>query len=640
MLEDAESDAQLEELEMRKAGIAFQSRRVRTKEEFLREVREFAPDAIIADYSLPQFDALAALHLLKEIKCNIPFILVTGTQSEMVAVACMKEGADDYILKSSLRRLPSALLNAVKKKEAQRQQARAEEALRHSEQQYRLIAENTHDLISMLDLDGLYVYASPSHEAILGYAPKELIGSDWFQLVHYDDRERATEKFRRALAEGEEYIYESRCRRKGGEWRVIESVGSWIFDESKKPQSAVVVSRDITERKLLEEQLRRSQKLEAIARLTGGIAHDFNNLLTAISGYSQLALGRIGKDEQAVRDIKEVMRAAESASSLTRQLLAFSRKQMLQPVVLNFNAIVAATEKMLRRLIGEDIELATVIDPDLGHVLADPGHLEQVIMNLAINARDAMPEGGKLTIETSNVFFDESYVAHRVTIKPGPYVMLAMTDTGQGMDKATQSRIFEPFFTTKEHEKGTGLGLSTVHGIIEQSGGHIWVYSEPGHGATFKIYLPRTDAPAVEDLSERGGRDFMPKGAETVLLVEDDSMVRALTARLLRELGYKVAEASNGEEALRLAGERAGEKIDLLMTDMIMPQMSGASLAERINLARPGTKVLFVSGYTDEAIVKHGLLEPGAIFLQKPFTPSSLARKVRHALEGETLRSG
>lgn len=380
-----------------------------------------------------------------------------------------------------------------------------------------------------------------------------------------------------------------------------------------------------------EDQLRQSQKLEAVGRLAGGIAHDFNNLLTVIIGYSELLLLHRGLDDAALKQIKEIGRAGARAASLTRQLLAFSRKQVLRPVVLDLNSLTEGTGKMLDRLIGEDIQIITVLRPEIKRIHADPGQIEQVIVNLAVNARDAMPQGGKITIETANVELDKPYAATHIGARAGHYVMLSLSDTGTGMDAETQKQIFEPFFTTKEIGKGTGLGLSTVYGIVKQSGGNIWVYSEAGKGTTFKIYFPRVEGDAELQLKSAQASP-LPVGTETILLAEDESMVRALTRENLRVCGYQVLEAANGEDALRLSREYKGE-IHLLLTDVVMPRMSGRELAERVTEGRTGLPVLYMSGFTDDAIVHHGVLEPGTEFLEKPFTLNALARKVRQVLD-------
>jgi signal transduction histidine kinase len=446
---------------------------------------------------------------MKDLECRVPFILVTGSQTEEVAVACMKEGAEDYILKSALTRLPSAVRNALKRSESEREKAEALSALKKSEEQ------------------------------------------------------------------------------------------------------------------LLQA--------EAVGRLAGGISHDFNNLLTAIIGYSDLSLRRLQTNDPMRRNLEEIKKASERAASLTRQLLAFSRKQVMQPKVFDLNSVVTDLEKMLVRMIGEDIELQTVLKENPGNVKADPGQIEQVLMNLVINARDAMPMGGKLTIETGNVYLDQNYAYQHVGVTPGTYVMIAVSDSGTGMDDETRNRIFEPFFTTKEIGKGTGLGLSTVYGIVKQSGGNIWVYSELGKGTTFKIYLPRVNEGA-EDYRDVLETEDLALGTETVLLVEDDELVRNLAREVLESSGYRVLEAATGASALLLC-EKHNQPIDLLLTDVVMPEMSGRNLADRLLQLHPEMRVLFMSGYTENSIVHHGVLDKEANFIQKPFTPGGLALRVREVLD-------
>lgn len=390
------------------------------------------------------------------------------------------------------------------------------------------------------------------------------------------------------------------------------------------------IARDISEHKQLEEKLRQSQKLEGIGQLAGGIAHDFNNLLTVILGRSQMLQMKLEATSPLRRDVDLIHKTAERAATMTRQLLAFSRKQLLQPRVLDLNTVVAEMEKILTRLIGEHVELTTTLDPGLGQVKVDPGQMEQVILNLAVNARDAMPDGGKLLIETSNVVLDESYSRQHVSAKAGDYVMLAVTDTGCGMDAQTRSRIFEPFFTTKEPGKGTGLGLATVYGIVKQSGGNIWVYSEIGRGSSFKVYLPRVDDAADEISTSREHQSS--KGSETILLVEDEEAVRDLSEEILRDAGYRVLVARNGEEAIETCKRHEGA-IELVITDVVMPKMSGPELARNLASLRPGVRILFLSGYTNGSIVHNHVLSPDVEFLQKPFSADIFTRKVRQILD-------
>jgi nitrogen-specific signal transduction histidine kinase/CheY-like chemotaxis protein len=391
------------------------------------------------------------------------------------------------------------------------------------------------------------------------------------------------------------------------------------------------VFRDITQRRQLEEQLRQAQKIEAVGRLAGGVAHDFNNLLNVITGYGQMVFRRL-PDGPEREKTKAILQAAERAAGLTRQLLAFSRKQVLEPKVLDLNAVVGGMDEMLRRLIGEDIELHTQLAPSLGRTKADPGQLEQVLMNLVVNARDAMPRGGRLTLQTANAVMDDTYIRDHLGARPGRYVMLAVCDNGLGMDPETQKHIFEPFFTTKEKGKGTGLGLATVYGIVKQSEGYIWVESAPGAGTTVKVYLPRVEAePAAEEVRRPAVPEELPRGTETVLLVEDEDMVRRMTREVLEGAGYRVLEASSGFEALRVSAGHDGN-LDLLLTDVVMPGMSGRELSERLAPVRPTMKVLYMSGHTDDAIFHHGVTQAGTGFLQKPFTPDALERRVRELL--------
>jgi len=391
------------------------------------------------------------------------------------------------------------------------------------------------------------------------------------------------------------------------------------------------VATEITERKLLEEQLLQSQKMEAIGQLAGGVAHDFNNILTAIVGYTDLLSAEVSGNDRQLEDLEEIRKAARRAAALTRQLLAFSRKQVLELRNIDLNDVVLNLDKMLRSLISENIELKTDLADDLAAARADPNQIEQVIMNLAINARDAMPDGGTVTIETGNATLDDAYAAQHVSVIPGEYVMLAVSDTGCGMDERTKSRIFEPFFTTKPAGRGTGLGLSTVYGIVKQTGGNIWLYSEPGKGTTFKIYLPAIAA-LPEDIGKIAPAEAARRGAETVLVVEDDEQLRRLTHRALDAQGYTVLVADRGATALDISRRHKGD-IDLLLTDVIMPDTNGRKLAETIRAARPGLRVLYMSGYPDGAIASHGMLEPGVAYLAKPFPTEAITRKVREVLE-------
>jgi two-component system cell cycle sensor histidine kinase/response regulator CckA len=474
-------------------------------------------------------------------------------------------------------------------------------------------------------------------EAILGYPSDEIGGvkNRWRELIHPDDLERYVKEMDRVQAIGTEPLHiEYRVRKKNGPYFTVKDEGNYILDGSEKAGHLVGFITDITEQRMLEEQLRQSQKMEAVGRLAGGLAHDFNNLLTVIKGYSRMVLDDPRREEKVRANVEHIDSAAERAASLTRHLLAFSRKQVLQPKVIDLNLLIENLDKMLRRLIGEDILVVTATAETLGSVKADPGQIEQVIMNLVVNARDAMPNGGKLTIETANVELDADYAREHEGVRPGRYIMLAVSDTGSGMDLQTQARIFEPFFTTKELGRGTGLGLSTVYGIVKQSGGHIWVYSELNRGTTFKIYFARVDDPAGK--VQHPARSGVPtEGHETLLLVEDDEQVRELTHSVLVACGYHVLLAENGQAALKIC-EQHGRDIDLLVTDVVMPGISGREVASQVTARWPNIKVLYMSGYTENSIVHHGVLENGTFFLAKPFTPTTLANKVRGVLDGDS----
>src|SRR5205809_352974 len=534
---------------------------------------------------------------------------------------------------------------------------------------FHVLVEHSAEAVALLDETGAIIYVSPAVTRLLGYSVAELTGTNAFGFLHPDDLTRVQQLCQRLLDEpGLPITTELRARHTDGSYRLVEAVAVNRLDEpavgavvanwrditerlhaaealknyqsteaalrnSKESyRSLVEGGRDVTERLGLEQQLRLAQKMEAVGRLAGGVAHDFNNILTAITGHAELLLEALGLNYPRRADVDEIRRSAERAAGLTRQLLAFSRQQVLQPKVVDLNALVLDMDKLLRRLIGEDVELATVLDPTLGRVTADPGQLEQVIVNLAVNARDAMPQGGKLTLETRNIDLDSSYTLEHSLVKPGPYVQLTVSDSGIGMDEETQAHAFEPFFTTKPRGQGTGLGLAMVYGTVKQSGGFIWVYSEPGRGATFKIYLPRVDTP-TEAAALPAPAVQPARGPETVLLAEDEPAVRAIAQPALERHGYTVLPAATGAAALALAAQHAAT-IDLLLTDVVMPGMSGRDLADRLTAQRPGIRVLYISGYTDNAIVRHGMLEPGLAYLQKPFRPDALVRKVREVLDG------
>jgi PAS domain S-box-containing protein len=507
-------------------------------------------------------------------------------------------------------------------------QHRSADALGASEARYRALMEHAHDAIFVNNEYGIVQEVNRAAEALVGATREELVGQSFLETLPVEDRERVLANFRKTLEHGRTLeLLQIRIQRRDGT-TIPAEVSASVVEFGGKP-FVVGLLRDVSERNAMAEQLRVAQKMDAIGQLAGGVAHDFNNLLTAILGYSQLLAPELRGNPEHFAAIDEIRKAGERAAGLTRQLLAFSRKQVLETRVLDLNEIVQRIEEMLTRLIGEDIQVRMKLDPALGPVRADAGQIEQVIMNLAVNARDAMPRGGQISVETANVDLAESYTQTHLPVQPGPYVMLAISDNGVGMDAATRERIFEPFYTTKEKGQGTGLGLSTVYGIVKQSTGYIWVYSEPGRGTSFKVYLPRVQLSA-ESLTTPESALVPAVGDETILLVEDDDSVRALARRTLEARGYRVLDAADGGAAVEIA---LAETIDLLVTDMVLPGMGGSAIAARIHEMQPRAKVLFTSGYTDDVIIRGGLLEPGAAFLEKPFTPSILARRVREVLD-------
>jgi PAS domain S-box-containing protein len=736
LLEDVPADAELIQHELDRGGIRFQSRRIESREDFIRELEAFAPHIILADYNLPQFSALEALHVLRVRQSDVPLILVTGTHSEEVAVECLQQGAEDYILKASLRRLPAALQKTLKKKQAERERAIAEEALRHSEEQYRLITENTRDLICLLDRQFAFMYASPSFQLVLGHAPPQLIATRCNELLHPEDLPVFRETLDEALFFRECRNAELRFRHSTGPWVTFESAATWIFDAQDRPQRALMVSRDTTDRKRaekeirklaafprfnpnpvlefaadgsltyfndaalemtrslrrnhpqsilplntativkmclangqnklhldnttagrviswsffpvvanqvvhcyaedvterlnLEAQLRQAQKMESVGQLAAGIAHDFNNILTIIQGHAGLLQSAAGLPADLGDSAKQISLAAERAANLTRQLLMFSRKQIMQPQLLNLNEVVTNLGKMLRALIGEQVTIKRQLMDELPPVNADPGMMEQILVNLAVNARDAMPRGGTLTIGTAFIEIDDGYVQRHPEAKPGDHICLCVSDSGYGMDETTLARIFEPFFTTKEIGKGTGLGLATVYGIVKQHHGWVEVESAIGKGTTFKVFLPVCTRPAPKQDARKPTN--VPGGDETILVVEDEPALRELVQEILERKGYRVLEAATGVQALEIWEQRKND-IDLLLTDMMMPEgVSGRELAERVLHDRPNLKIIYSSGYSLDAVTPDFAAREGTVFLQKPYDPDTLAQTVRECL--------
>jgi two-component system cell cycle sensor histidine kinase/response regulator CckA len=507
---------------------------------------------------------------------------------------------------------------------------RAERELRRSEADFRSLVEHAPLGIYRVTADGRFLTVNAALIKMLGYeSAEDVLRLDVVRDVYAVPGGRA--ELYAEFAQHDEARTETEWKRKDGRLITVRLNLRAVRGPGGPVACYEGLVEDVTEQRSLEDQFRQAQRMEAVGRLAGGVAHDFNNILTAITGYSDLLLEDLGPEDLKRPDVEEIKAAALRATALTRQLLAFSRKQILQTRVLDLNGVVGTLEKMLQRLLGEDVKLELSLASALGAVRADPGQIEQVIMNLAVNSRDAMPTGGSLTIETANVDLDEAYAREHAGASPGRHVMLAVSDTGIGMDMKTRSQVFEPFFTTKELGKGTGLGLSTVYGIVKQSGGYVWVDSEPGRGATFKIYLPQVDE-LPEELNLLASVEPVAGGRETVLLAEDDPSVRAVVSDVLTQKGYRVLRAPDGQTALEMARAQPGE-IHLLVTDLIMPGMTGRDLAEVLTAERPGIRVLYMSGYTDDAVVRHRVLEEGMPYLQKPFAPRALASKVREVLD-------
>jgi PAS domain S-box-containing protein len=544
----------------------------------------------------------------------IPALIQAGGDFESLHLALSVRGLVGLVLLFDIYAIYQQLqIHRIRKELGQR------------EELFRLISENAADMIAVVDADGRRLYNSPAYERILGYTAEELNATSPFEQIHPEDVQKVQEAASEARNGGVARSIEYRMRHKNGSWRVLESTASTVRNDNGDVDKLVIVNRDISERKHLEEQFRQAQKMEAVGRLSGGIAHDFNNLLGIIIGYAEALQEQLQPGDALRASADEIFSAGTRAASLTQQLLAFSRQQVLDPTVLDLNAVVSNMNTLLRRVIGEDIELTTALDWDLGRVKADHSQLDQVILNLAVNARDAMPKGGKLMIKTETVVLDEEFERqHPYPVKRGRYVCLTVTDTGVGMNAETKAKAFEPFFTTKERGKGTGLGLSTVYGVVKQSGGYIDVESAPCEGTSFQIYLPQTEEGVTTEKLQ--AESTPPKALQTILLAEDEDSLRALTRNTLQGRGYTVLEAKNGVEALKIGRKYVGG-IDLLLTDVVMPEMGGHELAQQLVRERPGIKVVYISGYTGQL--------PGmkTFFLMKPFTRDALTQKIREALE-------
>jgi len=641
-LEDDPVDAELIQAKIEDAGLSCQITRVQTRAEFDEALGEGGYDLILADFHLPMYDGMSALRLVRERSPNIPFIFISGTMGEDAAIEGLIQGATDYVLKQRLSRLLPAIKRALDEAENWRERKRAEAALQASEARLAGIIESAMDAIISMDDNLRVVLFNAAAEQMFGCSAAEALDQS---LDHFIP-ESLRKEYRKQIRALDAIVNPQQARggfsvavgrRINGEEFPIEVSISRI--ETSEGTLYTLILRDITQRKQaeeaqakLEEQLRQSQKMESIGRLAGGVAHDFSNLLTVIRGYTDLIQTRSTVGKMQIESLEQIRQASNRAADLTRQLLALSRQQILSPTVIDLNKLVTNLNKMLGRLIGEDITVTTVLWPGLWSVIADPGQIEQVIMNLVVNARDAMPTGGRLSIETDNVHLDHNVGQSDPEALTGPCVILRVTDTGHGMDEATKAQIFEPFFTTKELGKGTGLGLATVYGIVKQSGGHIVVSSQPNYGTTFEIYLPANNLPTNKLPTSQSHPVRIQGGHETILVVDDEESVCQLVQQTLEGEGYTILKAHSGSAALTLARQYQG-KIDLILTDVVMPHMSGREMAEQLKTLQPQMKVIFMSGYTSDIMVRHGVETAEIEFLPKPFSPSKLAAKVREVLD-------
>jgi hypothetical protein len=633
IVEDSADDEAMLLEELRGGGFEVVHVRVQTAEAMRAALVEQTWDVIMSDYSMPTFTGLGALAVLKETGIDIPLIIASGTIGEETAVEALKAGASDFLVKDRLARLIPAIERETREADGRRARRAAERSLSETKERMQFALESAGVGIWESDIASGRTSWSDILEQLHGLPVGAFPGTfdAFIECIHADDRQRVlnriSESFRNRLDSRLEY----RTMWPDGSTHWIAGIGRTFYSEAGEPIRAVGVGLDITAQKNLEEQFRQAQKLEAIGGLAAGVAHDFNNLLTIVTGYCELLADRFAEDAAAIQDLDEIRRAGTSATALTRQLLAFSRRQIVAPRAVDLNSILSDSYKMARRLVEENVQIDLRLADHLVPIHVDPGQIEQVLLNLVINARDAMPDGGVVTIETENAVVDEAYARTHLEVYPGSYVLLSVSDTGSGMSPEVQSRLFEPFFTTKERGRGTGLGLATVYGIVKQSGGHIWVYSEVGMGTTFKMYwpvAPTTELPATASARQAPAE---LQGSETVLVVEDEASLRALTERILQRYGYTVLLAANGEEAQRVCTEHQGP-IHVVLMDVVMPGKSGREVGEWIGQCRPETKIIYLSGYTDNAIVHHGVLDPGTTFLQKPFTSDVLLNTIRGVL--------
>lgn len=629
-IEDMEDDALLIVCELRKGGFEPVFTIVDTEEDMAEALEAQAWDIIISDYSLPRFNGLEALRIAKNFDPDIPFILISGTIGEDIAVAAMKAGAHDYMMKDNLKRLIPAVKRELHDAQVRRAHRKSESDLKDSKDMLQSIIDNAAAVIYLKDTQGNYILINKQYEALFDTSNDQIKGKNDYDIFPEKVADVLRKNDRKVIDANSAMEFEEVIPHDGGP-HIYISVKFPLCDASEVPISVCSISTDITERKKLEAQFLQAQKMEAIGTLTGGIAHDFNNLLTVIIGNAELLEEQIRRGHYEAEYLEEIKNAGQRATNLVHQLLTFSRKQIIKPRLINLNGVLKDLEKMLGRIIGEDILLEIIPSAGLWPVNIDPGQVEQVIMNLAVNARDAMPDGGNLNIKTENIELEPGYFHdHAVENLIGPYVMLTVSDTGIGMDAETRERAFEPFFTTKEKGKGTGLGLSTVYGIVKQNGGYVWTYSEPGQGTVIKIYLPKGKEDTAE-FKRAKTVEGSSKGAETILVVEDDQSLRKLSRVILERYGYKVLDAKSGRDALRIAREYEGA-IQLVLTDVVMPEMNGADLVKHLIRLKPDLKCIFMSGYSENTISSRGLLNSNINLIEKPFSAKTLVGRVRQVL--------
>jgi len=636
MVEDSEDDALLVLRALRQGGFDPQAHRVDTEQAFLSALGEPIWDLVLSDYSMPHFNGLRAFELYKQSGLNTPFMFVSGRIGEERAVEAMRRGVSDYVPKDNLNRLAAAVDRELRDSIVRRQRQEMEAALLFSEERLRRLAQNAPDIIYeyMWEPNPHFAYVSPAARDITGYTPEEHYTDAelWLRIAEEEHRDT----LRSLLQPQDEPHHDGavmRWQHRDGRHRWVEQRTAVVRDEHGRLMGIEGIVRDITERKALEEQLLASQRMEAIGRLAGGIAHDFNNMLTVIGGYCSLLRRKVADQEACLRDVAKIENATDRSASLVSQLLAFSRRQPRNLLLLDFNTTLGQFEPMLRRLIGEDVQVEIRYGEGLPPVRADRSQIEQVVMNLAVNARDAMPQGGRLTIETDLAEVNDLVTVQPLALVAGPYVRLTVSDSGTGMSDDVKARIFDPFFTTKDVGKGTGLGLSTVYGIVKQMDGDIWVYSEPDIGTTFKIYLPSSQGMPQDEQPVAPSSE--PTGHGTILLVEDESLVREAAAEILGAHGYAILSASNGQDALNVIAN-CERQIDLLLTDLVMPKMNGVELAQRVRELLPDIRVLYTTGYTEASLPGQCSPEGMTDMLPKPFGSKALLQKVHDMLSQGT----